>query len=514
MISPQHFILQPGLHQKARNHTNRLADYDICLCGVTIGLHLTFQCNQHMADVYIAYARENRSIAEKLHGLLAPRWNIWWDDKIVGRFAKAIETEISGARCVVPFFSAYSREKDTFLDELRLAQKHSKELLPVRLDDSDPPYSYGTYSYVDMRGWNGETDHPGFLQLQRRLATVVPSRESPQRPSAIANAGFPLPTLFLSVSSHETQLLPSEAVKALSVFGVPAILVSAYDLVARRKPEATIKAITKYRDNGGFVLLDSGNYEASRLGTRRWKENDLNEALATTPHDWAFCFDVMKPSSDPNSAIEAVVSAVERGRAFTSAPVLPIVHAPIRKQGGYKLEQFPRIVREIADRLEPPLIAIPERELGPGLIARAKTVQAIRDELNNLPFYQPIHLLGTGNPWSIAILAAAGADSFDGLEWCRVVVDNASDRLHHFQHFDFFTYQTVFADSSIAREALEDSAVDFAGKVAFHNLDYFAGFIKDMQEAFTEGSIGSFVAKLVGKDTFNQLKKQLPGLFK
>lgn len=467
-----------------------------------------------MADVYIVYARENRSAAEKLHGLLAPRWDIWWDDKIVGRFAKAIETEMPKARCVVPLFSAYSRDKDTFTDELRLAQKHSIEFLPVRLDDSDPPYPYGTYSCTEMRGWNGETDHPGFLQLQRRLATVVPPRENPQRPAAVASAGIPLPTLFLSVSSHETQLLPSDAVKALSVFGVPAILVSAYDVVARRKPETMIKAITEYRDNGGFVLLDSGNYEASRLGTRRWKENDLNEALATTPHDWAFCFDVMRPSHDPKRAIEAVMSAVERGRARTLAPVLPIVHAPIRKRGGYKLEQFPRIVREIADRLEPPLIAIPERELGPGLIARARTVQAIRDELNNLPFYQPIHLLGTGNPWSIAILAAAGADSFDGLEWCRVVVDHASDRLHHFQHFDFFTYQTWVADSSVAREALKDPAVDFAGKVAFHNLDYFAGFMKDMQEAVTEGSMDAFVAKLVGKDTFNQLKKQLPGLFR
>lgn len=467
-----------------------------------------------MADIYIVYAREDRAVADKLHRLLSQQWDTWWDDKITGRFARAIESEIPKAGCVVPLFSASSRNKDTFTEELRLGQKHDVEFLPVRLDDSDPPYPFGSYSYTELRSWNGEADHPGYLQLQRRLATIVPPRAKPQRPPAIANAGVPLPTLFTSVSSHETQLVPAEAVQALRVFGAPTILISAYDMVTRRKPQGMISELTEYRKNGGFVLVDSGNYEASRLGTRRWSATDLKEALAQTPHDWAFCFDVMNPAQDPDRAIDEIVEAVERDRAFTTAPVLPIVHAPKLKQGGYKLDHIPRIVREVADRLEPQLIAIPERELGAGLIARAKTVQAIREELSKLPFYQPLHLLGTGNPWSIAVLAAAGADSFDGLEWCRVVADHATDRLHHFQHFDFFTYQTGFADSSIAREALEDPAVDFAGKVAFHNLDYFTNFVRDMREAITEGSMEAFVVGLVGKDTASQLKKQVPGLFK
>lgn len=467
-----------------------------------------------MADVYIIYAREDRAVAEKLHGLLSPRWDTWWDDKIIGRFARAIEAELPKARCVVPIFSVSSRDKDTFTEELRLAQKHNIELLPIRLDDSDPPYPFGSYSNTEMCGWNGQADHAGFLKLQRGISTIVPPRAKPQRPSAIANVSVPIPTLFLSVSSFETQLMPADAVKALRVFGVPAILVSAYDLVVRRKPKHMITELEEYRKNGGLVLIDSGNYEASRLGARRWKVADLQEVLSQTPHDWAFCFDVRQPRHDPNYAVDQIVEAVERDRAFTKAPVLPIVRAPIRKQGGYKLDHIPRIIREVADRLEPQLIAIPERELGPGLIARAKTVRAIREELSNLPFYQPLHLLGTGNPWSMAVLAAAGADTFDGLEWCRMAIDRDAERLHHFQHFDFFTYQTEVADSSITREALTDSAVDFAGKVAFHNLDYFAYFVKGMREAIMEGSMEAFVVGLAGKATTNQLKKLIPGLFK
>ena len=467
-----------------------------------------------MADICIIYAREDHAIAEKLHGLLSQQWDTWWDEKIVGEFSKEIEAEIPKAGCIVPIFSANSREKGTVTDELRLGQKHNKKLLPIRLDDSDAPYSFGSYSTIDMRSWSGEVDHPGFKLLQRKISSVVPPRVQPQRPVAIANDKLLLPTLFLSVSSYDTQLKPPDAaVRALRVFGASSILVSAYDLVPSRKPQAMIEELMEYRKNGGFVLVDSGNYEASRLDDKSWSPNDLKEALAQTPHDWVFCFDEMKPSLDRNRAVKEIVEAVKRDQVFTSAPVLPIVHTPTLEQGGYELENIPWVVREVAEILNPQLIAIPERELGPGLIARAKTVQNIRKELSKLPFYQPIHLLGTGNPWSIPIFAAAGADTFDGLEWCRMAVDRATNRLHHFQHFDFFTYQTCVADSPITRNALEDSKIDFAGKVAFHNLDYYASFVKELRGYVNKDNLEAFVIGLTGNDTAKQLKQQVPGLF-
>lgn len=466
-----------------------------------------------MADICIVYASEDHAIAEKLHGLLSQQWDIWWDDKIVGRFRQAIEREIPKAGCIVAIFSVSSRNKDTFTEELSFGQKHNIEILPVRIDGSDPPYPFGAYSYTEVQDWKGEPDHRGFMQLKRRIAEAVPPKAKPHRPTTIAHGKVPLPTVFMSISSYETQLKPDEALKALRVIGTPAILISAYDLVSRRNPQAILDELHKYRENGGFVLIDSGNYEKSRLGSKRWESADLKEVLARTPHDWAFCFDVMKPKHNPDRAVEEVIQGFERDRTYSSAPVLPIVHAPKSNQGVYCLGHVPRIIREISEKLEPPLIAIPERELGAGLIARAKTVQTIREELNKLPFYQPIHILGTGNPLSIAVLAAAGADTFDGLEWCRMAVDRGSGRLHHFQHFDFFSWQTL-AESSIAREALEDPAIDFAGKVAFHNLDYFANFLKEMLEAIVEGNMYGFVVGLTGKDTTNQLKQQVPGLFK
>ncbi len=465
-----------------------------------------------MADIYIAYASEDRIRVEWLYKLLALQWETWWDDHIVGDFAGVIENEIPKAKCLVAVFSESSRVKSTFTDELRLAQKHNISLLPVRLDNSDPPYSFGGYSYTQLHDWDGQFDHPGILRLKRSIATIVPSKAKPLRPVAIANSKVPLPSLFMSVSSHETQLIPAEAVEALRAFNAPTILVSAFDLVERRKPQKMIAELEQYRKNGGFILVDSGNYEKSRLGSKHWKPNDLKEALAHTPHDWVFAFDTMNTKHNPDIAIEEILSGVERDKTFTTAPVLPIVHAPSRKRGGYKLETLPYVVREISSRLHPPIIAIPERELGAGLIARAKSVRAIRDELDNLPYYQPLHILGTGNPWSIALLAAAGADTFDGLEWCRFVIDRDNEKLHHFQHFDFFMNQS--ATQPFVKEALADPNIGYAGKVAFHNLDYFSEFMSMMRGMFMGDKVEAFLIGLFGKKAIAELKEQFPELLK
>lgn len=466
-----------------------------------------------MADIHIIYAREDQDVARELYNLLSQRWEVWWDEDLVGDFAKVIESEITKSGCVVPLYSSYFRTKPTCTDELRIAVKNNKKILPIRLDDNEPPYSFGNHSYVDMFDWAGEVDHSGFKLLQRKLTNVVPPRSAPVRPSTICAKKISLPEVFLSVSSHETQLIPVEAVRALRVFGVPKILISAYDLVLRRKPKEIIEELNLFRESGGSVLVDSGYYEKSRLGSGHFTQKDFQEALGGFSHDWVFCFDEAKPSKDKNRAVDEIVAAVTRDQALTDAPVFPIIHAPALKAGGHKLDDIPWIVREVANRLQPSLIALPERELGAGLIARAKTVKAIRAELNQLPFYQSLHLLGTGNPWSIPVFVAAGADTFDGLEWCRMAIDRETDRLHHFQHFDFFKYQTEWADSAVAREALKDSNVDFAGKVAFHNLDYYTNFMKEMKKHIGRNSMEAFVVGVIGRAATNQLIREIPGLF-
>ena len=129
----------------------------------------------------------------------------------------------------------------------------------------------------------------------------------------------------------------------------------------------------------------------------------------------------------------------------------------------------------VAEQLFPVLLAVPERALGDGIIARTRTLRRLRKALNELDLYCPLHLLGkTGNPLSIAVYAMAGADSFDGLEWCQTVVDHESGRLFHFQHWDLFKDQTDWGNNG---------ALPYIQSALMHNLDFYRTFMTELREA-------------------------------
>lgn len=460
-----------------------------------------------MPDVSIIYAREDETVASKVHSLLFCQWDIWWDDKIVGGFASKIKESIAQSKCVVAIFSRHA-EKPTVTDELRIATKAGCEIIPLQLDDSDPPYSYGHLSRIDFRDWDGTVDHPKLQQLLRKLGSVVAPRQAPSRFFEISKPNLPIPSIFMSVSSHETQFDPPEALRALKAHSTSSILVSAYDLARSEHSEDMISEISEYRKMGGLVLIDSGNYEAYRLEDKTWKHQEFKRALARTPHDWAFSFDKMNPSPSIGKAIDEIVKAVERDSKCTSAPILPIIHVSQNEEG---LARLPKIVKGISERLHPQIIAIPERELGAGLTVRAKTMTRIRQALSELPYYQPIHLLGTGNPWSIAVLVSAGADTFDGLEWCRFVIDPVTNRLHHFQHFDLFKGKAERTDFLDAVD--QEKGIRYAGIAAFYNLEYYEQFGRMMRSMISKNEAELFAIGVMNGVSLKDLRKLFPETF-
>jgi queuine/archaeosine tRNA-ribosyltransferase len=161
---------------------------------------------------------------------------------------------------------------------------------------------------------------------------------------------------------------------------------------------------------------------------------------------------------------------------------------------------------------------VPERELGKGICQKAETVIRIREKLNTLGRYQPIHILGTGNPLSILILAAGGAYLFDGLEWCRTVADKKTGFLFHHQQFDFFRIQTIEKPRyPMIKEILQKDDVSLTLKMALHNLDFFTEWMEELQGRIRTNSISgmiSYRASFSTQDFVDELKKLMPGLFK
>jgi len=146
------------------------------------------------------------------------------------------------------------------------------------------------------------------------------------------------------------------------------------------------------------------------------------------------------------------------------------------------------------------LIAIPERELGSGIISRATTLLRIRKTLDQTGQYYPLHLLGTGNPLSILIYSMCGADSFDGLEWCQTTVDHRTALLYHFSQREFFGEQTPFSSMS---------ELPYVHATLGHNLVFYGQWIDTIQNSLSDGTIAELAEHFLSKHFYDTLLSHL-----
>jgi queuine/archaeosine tRNA-ribosyltransferase len=474
-----------------------------------------------VADICIIYARqEGADAAAFLDNLFKERWSVWRDTRIVsGDYRKEIKTQIIGASCVVPIWSTAAEHNAVIHDELLIAKQNGKPILPLRIHKVDAPMGYGSLQVDDAINWRADAVVPAIANLLNRISQTLSKRSksvggaSPAQPKS-PRLTIPLPTFFYSVSSHETRLTPGAALDALNVFGASPILVSAYDMLDKRRSRGTFPTLREMQKKGATILLDSGNYEKARLADASWTLRKYHYAVAETPHDLAFHYDDLDPPRQHKAALQGVIKGVERDAKRTKRPIQPIVHLPKNATGFYDLSMAPKLMVDVARELEPALIGIPERELGGSVFERAATMRSIRLALRELSFHQPVHVLGAGNPTAMALLTAAGADSFDGLEWCRFVMDGVSKMLHHFQHYELFKWQHVMSNSPVMRAAALDDSVPYTGKAIFHNLDSYASWVKQLRAAaIDEKRLIEILTDMVPKEARELAREALPELF-
>jgi hypothetical protein len=100
-----------------------------------------------------------------------------------------------------------------------------------------------------------------------------------------------------------------------------------------------------------------------------------------------------------------------------------------------------------------------------------------------------------------------------GHECCRMVVDQQTHRLHHFQHFDFFKYQMSFAESQVTLDAFNDPKIEYAGKVALHNLDYYRQFSIRLANAMKYKQMENMLTDMIGPASVQQIQDAIPDIF-
>jgi queuine/archaeosine tRNA-ribosyltransferase len=287
-----------------------------------------------------------------------------------------------------------------------------------------------------------------------------------------------LPVFFPSVSSVKTNLSPAEYVSVLCSLSKKQFLVSAYDLQNCR-PDEQSEVSTKLAEakaNGSKVLMDSGNYESFwHRESDKWEPADFHKVLSTFECSFAFGFDEQIPPENRDDHLRNMHARYEKDQSIKDQVcIIPIVHG--------KPEDLPGLCSRLVEITSVNFVAVPERCLGDGIIARSLLVSAIREALNTTGRYIGLHLLGTGNPISIATYTRMGADSFDGLEWCQTCVDHETNLLFHFTQADFFMNQTDWVN-------LE---VPFLAKTLAHNLEFYDKWMDELAASVHSNRLDEF----------------------
>ncbi len=288
-----------------------------------------------------------------------------------------------------------------------------------------------------------------------------------------------LPEYFPSISSVKTSLPPIEYLKVLSATAHSQFLVSAYDLDNSMQKKKTKELCTKAKEDGALILMDSGNYESYWHSDKTWVWQKYLNMLRRANYHLAFSFD----NQSPPDSVEKNILDVERRviLALEHAPktsIIPILHG--------SLERLPQIAKQVAIRLKPIMIAVPERELGEGMIKRIQTLSRIRRSLDDAGENVPLHLLGTGNPLALLLFSAFGANSFDGLEWCQTTVDHRTGILYHLQHREFFGNQSPFCGKE---------EIPYMQATLAHNLMFFSNWMNSIRSHIADNGIDKLIRK-------------------
>lgn len=136
-----------------------------------------------MADIFLSYANEDRTVAEAVaRGLEASGLSVWYDRNIHGGadFSAQIDRELSSARAAVVLWSRASVASEWVRDEAGEARDAGK-LIPARIDDSRPPLGFRQRQAIDLTRWGGKASDPAFAELVSSVFNII--GQAPQAPA-------------------------------------------------------------------------------------------------------------------------------------------------------------------------------------------------------------------------------------------------------------------------------------------------------------------------------------------
>lgn len=143
-----------------------------------------------MADVFISYAREDRSKAEHVaRGLSQMGLQAFWDSEIPPgqTWADYIEGKLSACKAVIVLWSEHSTKSQWVREEARMGRDKGV-LIPVMIDASTPPFGFGELQAANLADWQGQRDQTSWRRFSAAVANFATAAAPAAAPQAFVSA--------------------------------------------------------------------------------------------------------------------------------------------------------------------------------------------------------------------------------------------------------------------------------------------------------------------------------------
>lgn len=128
-----------------------------------------------MADIFISYKKEDAGrVVRLVEGLRRQGFSVWWDHGIAPgtQWDQTIQRELQSARLVCAVWSTLSVDAPWVKEEAGVGKARGK-LLPVRIDDVEPPLGFGLIQSADLRGWDGDEKDPRWAHFLESIRATL-----------------------------------------------------------------------------------------------------------------------------------------------------------------------------------------------------------------------------------------------------------------------------------------------------------------------------------------------------
>ncbi len=305
------------------------------------------------------------------------------------------------------------------------------------------------------------------------------------------------PTYFPAISGTEFDTGVLDIISFLIDNSYPRILISAYDI---RKLVPSLRRrlsdeIANYLRGGGHMMIDSGVFEGYWKKDRKWTYKTYSESLLKTDCDYYFAYDILPDGLQKKPFLKLTGKYIlKSSKINTKAHCIPIFHGQDPESLLAVMENFLIQNPDLGE-----FVSVTEEECGHSFLERAHTIRKIRAILNSLDRPTVLHILGCGNPISLATYSYCGADTFDSLGWSRLLIEPIELRI-----YDISQIELLKCTCEVCKKTQADSRI----RAWLHNLLFYQKYIIQIQRMIRENTFRDFLLEFVGERNLKIIEKQ------